>query len=761
MPNALVILRSRLPGIVLGFAAIALSFGSAAAASERRIRAHVTPPNKEVFREILQSDLDLGHPHGMTFDMLLSREELDSLAAKGCRTEILTENVYDDGLRGGTFLPEYISYAESVTKLNALEAAYPSLADVSIIGSTLNMRPIRALKISDNVAVDEDEPEVLYIGNHHAREVITVIIPLAIADSLLSNYGSDARITDWVDSREIWIVPVLNPDGLNYVEFSDLFWRKNRRPNGAGQFGVDLNRNYNYEWNHDSNGSSGSPSSETYRGPSAASEPEIQAIQNFVNAHQFVFSISYHSFGNWWLWGISYKPGYTVDQDVYAGYGEQVAALNGYEPGNPASSTIYITNGSSDDWLYNSPTHAKIYAMTPEVGGDSDYFNPPAFRIPQLVAENMETAWIALDNADRPTRLAPPGQPALDALPTSTTGDYTVTWDAPTVADTQPVAYELVEKTGPATTTDGFEAGLGNFTPGGWTTSTVREDAGSFSLYSGQADELNRICWMKESHLVAPGENFTFRAWYNIESNWDYFYAIASTDGGRTFVNLAGTNTTMSDPNGNNADNGITGTSSNVFVSMTFSLAAYTGQSVWLGIRYFTDGGTANEGVYVDTIFPVQTWATKTVLSSSIASPSFPITGKTDGVYQYAVRGVDAEGDWGYFSANRPVTVALATSAHVVSGRAAFSLEANRPNPFEGRTSIRFSLPVESPHSLVVYDVAGRRVRELSRGMQDAGETEVTWDGRNDAGIFVPSGVYFYRLDTPAGRLERRAVLRR
>ena len=131
------------------------------------------------------------------------------------------------------------------------------------------------------------------------------------------NYGSDPRFTEWVDEREIWIVPVLNPDGFLYVENNDVNWRKNRRINAGG-----IHRRRSEPQLQLSVGprqqriQSLSAPSETYRGPSAASEPEIQAIQNFVNAHQFKISISYHSYGNWWLWGPGYKPASSVDQDI-------------------------------------------------------------------------------------------------------------------------------------------------------------------------------------------------------------------------------------------------------------------------------------------------------------------------------------------------------------------------------------------------------------------------------------------------------------
>ncbi len=245
---------------------------------ERHIRARITPPSKAVLREILTSHLDILHAHGVRLDVRVSEAELSTLRGMGCSVEIVDQDVYESALRGGGFLPQYISYSEAVARLNAYAATYPAIAQVTDIGNSVQNRDIFALKISDNVGVDENEPEVLYVGNHHAREVITPILTLAIADSLLTNYGDDPQFTQWVDEREIWVVPTINPDGLVWVELNDLWWRKNRRTNGGGSIGVDLNRNYAFQWGHDNIGSSPFGSDETFRGSGPASEPEIQAV---------------------------------------------------------------------------------------------------------------------------------------------------------------------------------------------------------------------------------------------------------------------------------------------------------------------------------------------------------------------------------------------------------------------------------------------------------------------------------------------------
>jgi hypothetical protein len=733
-----------------------------AAAGERPdLRVQVELADKAQLTALLALQLDVTEIEGMSADVLLTEAQHDALLAAGFRTRVLRRLEAAAPFRGTTpeWQPEYVSYNEAVTALNGYVSAYPALTQLTSLGTSLEGRTIWALKISDNAATDEGEPEVLVIGNHHAREVISVIIPLALADSLLTNHGSDPTWTQWVDERETWIVPVLNPDGFTYSENTSFFWRKNRRPNGGGSFGVDLNRNYDYEWGHDNNGSSSFTGSDVYRGPSAASEPEIQAIQAFVGSRQFVFSISYHSYGNLVLWGPGYKPGLGEDDDVHAGFGAMATAGNGWLPGNPASGAIYITNGDSDDWLHSAPGHSPIYAFTPEVGTSSDYFDTPPSRIPTLVVEGLEPAITALAHADRPERLAPPGQTAIAPTGPSHDGTFTVSWPAPATADTQVAAYELVEKTGPGTATDGLESGIAAFDAGGWTQSPARAAAGTFSLYSGSGNNVNRICLAREGYVVQPGDLFTFQAWYNIETDWDYAYAILSTDGGRSFVNLAGTATTMSDPNGNNADNGITGSSAG-WQAHSYDLSAWAGQTVWLGFRYYTDGGVSPEGIYVDDVHPVRTWATRTVLSSSIAGLSHPVSGKADGTWWYQVRGQDAEGEWGYPSADEPVVVALATDAPIAARRGAF-LEPPSPSPFRGRTTVRFGLAAAGDHVLAVYDVSGRRIRVLSSGLGTPGVRAAVWDGRDEAGHEVPSGVYFLRLSSPGGdRVERAVMLR-
>jgi murein tripeptide amidase MpaA len=122
------------------------------------------------------------------------------------------------------------STLELETDLRTLERDFPGLARVVEIGGSLEDRKIWALKISDNASMDEGEPAVLFLGCHHAREWISVEVPFLFGKYLLENYGLSQDIRDLVDSSEIWIVPIVNPDGLEYSIHIYRYWRKNAGP---------------------------------------------------------------------------------------------------------------------------------------------------------------------------------------------------------------------------------------------------------------------------------------------------------------------------------------------------------------------------------------------------------------------------------------------------------------------------------------------------------------------------------------------------
>ncbi|HQU73362.1 MAG TPA: M14 family zinc carboxypeptidase, partial [Calditrichia bacterium] len=295
---------------------------------------------------------------------------------------------FEYGSMGG-----YYTFTEVLAELDSMRLLYPNLITVrQSIGTSIQGRDLWMVKISDNPDVEESEPEVLYTALHHAREPQGMMGLIYFMYHLLENYGTDPEVTYLVNNREMFFIPVLNPDGYVYNEQTNPggggFWRKNRRNNGDGSFGIDLNRNYGYFWGHDNVGSSPSPSSETYRGTGPFSEPETQAIRDFANAHNFHLALNYHTYGDWLIYPWGYVAGFrTPDSTTFETLAANMTQFNGYTYGTADETVGYIVNGDSDDWLYGEQTTKnKILALTPEVGPS---FWPSQSEIYPLAQENI------------------------------------------------------------------------------------------------------------------------------------------------------------------------------------------------------------------------------------------------------------------------------------------------------------------------------------------------------------------------------------
>ncbi len=299
----------------------------------------------------------------------------------------------------------YHTYAEISTELQELQTQFPAIAKVMAIGESVEERTIWALKISDNVAQEEDEAAVLFVGGHHSREWISVDVPFLLAKHLLQNYQTDSAVKNMVDSGEIWIVPLLNPDGHQYSVISNRLWRKNRRNNGDGSFGVDLNRNYGHKWGGP--GSSGETFSDIYRGPVAFSEPETAAIRNLAAQHQFVALLSYHNYSQLVLfpWGHTSAP--APDQALLSQLARTMADSifnvhsQRYTP--EQSSDLYLASGDATDWLYGE-TRAPSFTVELRPRSSNPGFVLPDSEIQPTFEENLPAALFLIEwtqSADR------------------------------------------------------------------------------------------------------------------------------------------------------------------------------------------------------------------------------------------------------------------------------------------------------------------------------------------------------------------------
>lgn len=292
--------------------------------------------------------------------------------------------------------PGYHNYDELVEVLLGLEQVYPDILALEVIGQSSEGRDIYAVKISDNVQKREvDEPVVLFNSVHHAREVVTAEVALDIVQHLVNNYNNAEKLTRYINQNEIWIVPVVNPDGHMKVFRGNTLWRKNTRKG----YGIDLNRNYPGSFDT-CGGSSWIPISDVYRGPEAGSEPETQALMGLVKKIKPAFNISFHSFSEMVLYPYGCEPLVTETQKVLEPIGKELADLyvtdNGtgtYAYGTPWE-LLYSADGSDMDWMYQQQ---QVIAYTFEVGSRAGGFQP-SYAQAVSISERARPSWMHLLN---------------------------------------------------------------------------------------------------------------------------------------------------------------------------------------------------------------------------------------------------------------------------------------------------------------------------------------------------------------------------
>ncbi len=301
----------------------------------------------------------------------------------------LTESQRDFNVDGFGFgsMGGYYTFAEIAANLDSMYAQYPNIITQKYsIGTSQQSRTIWAVKISDNPNTNENEIKVGYDALVHAREPQSMASMMYYMWYLLQNYGTDPEVTYLVNNREMYFVPCFNPDGYEYNHTTDPngggMWRKNRRANGDGTFGVDLNRNFGFAWGYDNNGSSPIPGDETYRGPSAFSEPESQAIRNLALLKNYKTHFNLHSYQNAFLYPWGYINQQTPDSTTYREFASDMAGYNGFTYGTSGEILGYKSNGTVRDWMYGEQTvKQKTFGYTVEIGSSSDGFWPPQSRI--------------------------------------------------------------------------------------------------------------------------------------------------------------------------------------------------------------------------------------------------------------------------------------------------------------------------------------------------------------------------------------------
>lgn len=601
--------------------------------------------------------------YGRSVTFLTDAESLAKLQDRGYDIEIEIPDVYEfhHSRLQPTDMGGYRTFDEIVMALDTLHNLNPAISTEKFsIGQTIEGREMWMLKISDNPEVDEDEPESFFDAAIHAREVITPLVLIESMRTLIEGYGVDTFLTRLVDTREIFFLPCFNADGYYYNQILEPggggMWRKNRRDNGDGTFGVDLNRNFSYQWGYDDVGSSPYTYDATYRGTGPASEPEVQHVIDFVESRELAVYIDFHSYSNLIIWPYGYDYNiYSPDEALFAAMGDSMSTFNGYTA--TVAWVLYPTNGATDDWMYGEQTTKdKIFAFTFEVGSSSDGFWPQTYRIPQLVNENIPAVLYLIDVSANPETAAPPLAPVWTSAAAYPTGFFDLTWSQPD-NNNEIVSFDLQELSGAHTGTDDAESGPGHWVMDGFFNSTARAYEGAYSFYSDQGDGLNQTMTTLYPLYVADGETLEFYTWYRIETDWDYAYVEASTNSETGFVPLAGNITTNYNPYGSNRGNGITGYSGG-WVAAQFDLSDYSGQYVYLRFTYNTDSYVTEEGFYADIISPLTWYDQITMLAEGFTDSTYAIHARPPDEYYFQARATDSDSQVGPYSALLNVHVA-------------------------------------------------------------------------------------------------------
>lgn len=301
------------------------------------------------------------------------------------------------------FDKQYRTYDQILARLRELDAK-ADFAELVDIGDSWEKtqgkanRDLWALKITKG----GKKPVVTMAACHHAREIVTPEMVLMQAEHLVENYGRDAAVTAAVENTEIYLIPMVNPDGHHVVATTGQDQRKNTNnvTGGKRRLGVDLNRNYDIAWG--TVGDSGQPESDTFRGTKAFSEPETAAMRDFLSAHPPVIYLTFHSYANTVMWPWDHKKEKPVDPRLSA-LGTQLGKLSGYSAYQGCE--MYLNSGDDVDWA-----HAKLgsLAYTIEIGGWGDGFMPSYSKVPKFWSENAPMMAYALKVAGNPAAVFGP-----------------------------------------------------------------------------------------------------------------------------------------------------------------------------------------------------------------------------------------------------------------------------------------------------------------------------------------------------------------
>jgi len=274
------------------------------------------------------------------------------------------------GMKG--IVGKFVGYDQIMTFLDEIEQSHKDIAEVYTYGKSYENRDLKAIKLSSGKA----KYSILIDAGIHAREWIAQATAVWLINKMATGYGKDKTVTEILDSFDLHIVPVVNPDGYEYSRSHDRLWRKTRTNHGKKCMGADPNRNFDYP-KFGGKGTSANSCSEIYRGPSAYSEKCADALKNFIlsNKDNAILYLTLHSYGQYILIPYGYdavRPSDHLEMDTLAVLaGNVMRKVNNhfFTVGNTAE-TLYPAAGGSDD--YAKGTAGIKYSYTVELFPNSD-----------------------------------------------------------------------------------------------------------------------------------------------------------------------------------------------------------------------------------------------------------------------------------------------------------------------------------------------------------------------------------------------------
>jgi hypothetical protein len=705
---------------------------------------------------------------------------------------------------GSGSLAGFWTLEEVKMKLDDLVAsdAHDVVADkIDTLGWTLQGRPIWGLALGKRVTGTDTRPVVFFNALTHAREPGGMQALLYFVDDILGKYGTDPVATSLLDQRRIYIVPVVNPDGYKinedyYFSIGGVafgYHRKNARDtNNNGLVdrntdGIDINRNYGYQWGLDDVGSSPNPADETYRGPAPFSEPETQAERDVVTLLQPKTGISFHTYGDLFIhpWGWTAQA--TSDSLTFYEWDDEATLGSGYQSGQGIR-VLYAVNGEFTDWCYGETVlKPKMLAWTPELGGPSDGFWPPASRILPIAVENLRACYTATAAAGPWVRIERFSL-AEGALDRGSIAHLVVRARNRGLAASPPLTAMLVPL---STGTHVWSANAALPSIGSFQ-SFDQPSAQSFAISADDTVTLGRLLRFQVN--FADGAGFYSRDTVEVYcgtptvvladdassglGNWSTTWGIQNGDAYRPGPFFADS------PGGiysNNSTRALT--SANGF-DLSHGVHAYIDFKTRWEFEVDVDCGIVEANVQGKTFValpahasvpgntgaqppgqPVfegagKLWRAERADLSAFAGPGntsvkVRFRALSDNGANFDGFNVDSIRVIAFDPAAQPAPVAVGD----VPGPTALALEAPVPNPAGDAARFSFALPRAARTRLEVLDVAGRRVRLLADHDFTAARYEFGWDLRDAAGRRVAPGIYLLRLSSGVESRTRRLVV--